>query len=296
MKTKLLTLATTGALLLASSSPILAASDSIKSTAEQRIENAAIELAAEATELATTAVKQAKKDTKNVQEYVKNRLDDTLIAEGKPVHRYPTSDEYMQNHNSNLEVLDPIVKEGMDFAENIAKGTFYFILAIIIFGFLASYLKRRQKYKVIEKAIENNYPLPPGFLGKEVRPTTIQHIHYTQEVPMGATAKPNTNGKITKNVKNMTEFDVSDWASFRSGIKWCAWGLSFFIFFLLMEAEIAAFALIPLIIGAGKLYAAYKIQQAIDNARKHSEPVNEEKQSSPTPPPFNEVNKNESEN
>lgn len=285
---KFLTFLTAGALLLASSSPISATNDSIP-TPEQRIEKSAKEIAAESIELAATAVKQAKENTNNVKAYVDSRLDDTIIAGGEPVIITSSSDDYIDEYNLKSDFVNSSIGQSLMFARTVLKMGALFVTIIVVIALLVSYLKRRQKYKVIEKAIENNYPLPAGFLGKDARPTTIQHIHYTQEVPNnGQQAKNGVNTvPNAKGIKTVTEFDVSDWANFRSGIKWCAWGLAFFIFFFIEEASLSAFALIPIIIGAGKLYACYKIQNAIDNARSYSEPKKGEEHDNATPPPFN---------
>lgn len=46
-------------------------------------------------------------------------------------------------------------------------SSFVFILLIIIVALVFGYMRRRAKYKVIEKAIENNYPLPEYLFNKK---------------------------------------------------------------------------------------------------------------------------------
>ncbi len=278
MKTRILSFVTAGAIAL--SMPLYAVNDSISQAAEQRIEKSAKELAAETVELAASAVKDAKKSTKDLKEYVDSRLDDTIILGGEPVTRAQDRNELIEFHNAEHEREQEIIEQSFDFVERLGKGITFLIVVTAILIIVSSYLKRRQKYKIIEKAIENNYPLPPGFLGKDVRPTTVQHIHYTQGYP----ANGNTN------IKNVTEFKVNDWANFRSGIKWCAWGLAFLLFFLIIDAPVWEFAIIPLIIGIGKLYASYKIQQSIDNANSSAKEMDKNEQT--TPPPFQSNNSN----
>ena len=287
MKTKLLSLITTGVLLIGTSAPVFAVNDSTKTvSSEQRIEKAATDLAAETIELATEQVKQAKKTSSELKASIDERLNDTIIN-GKEIRQYRSSDEYLNHYNSNIQDDQfAIIEESFSLVRTISEGFIVFgiILAIIIV--IGVYLNRRQKYKIIEKAIENNYPLPPGFLGKNLRPTstTIQHIHYTQEqaqrgsIPAGAK-------KITK------EFNVTDWANFRSGIRWCAWGVAFLLFFVIVDAPVWVFALIPIITGAGKLYTAYKLEQADKRAQEKVSSTDED--TSTTPPPFNSENNNE---
>ena len=153
---------------------------------------------------------------------------------------------------------------------------FFSILTILII--IGVYLNRRQKYIIIEKAIENNYPLPPGFISKNVRPTstTVQHIHYTQAQAQNGTI-PAGSKRITK------EFKVTDWANFRSGITWCACGLSFMFFFLIVKAPIFVFAIIPIATGVAKIFTAYQLQQASKNATENTTIENNDVT---TPPPF----------
>ena len=279
MKTKLLSFATACAIILVPSTHAFAINDSISQIAEQRIEKSAKELAAETLELTAAKLKDAKKNTSDIKEYVDSRLDDTILLSGKPVKKAQYDNELIDYHNTRFEGEKEVINRGIKLAKRLSFLSFLFVILLATLIIIASYLKRRQKYKVIEKAIENNYPLPPGFLGKDIRPTTIQHIHYTQ-------GQPGT-GETTQNI---TEFKVNDWANFRSGIKWCAWGVAFMLFFLIVDAPIWVFAIIPLIIGLGKLFATYKIQKAIDNANTYSK---ESEKNQTTPPPFH---KNTSEN
>lgn len=253
MKTKLFSLLAAGALLISISAPLFAENNSTKKTAKE-ITNEAI------------------KATQDINEYVESRLDDTLFMDVTPVDNGQEDNEILDYYNEQHQREYEFFNRGFDFVKKIGLGFVIFILLLITITIIGEYLKRRQKYKIIEKAIENNYPLPPGFLGKDVRPTTIQHVHYTQ-------------GEISgKRVKNVIEYKQNDWANYRSGIKWFAWGFSFMLFFIIVDAPIWVFALIPLIIGIGKLYAAYKIQKAVDDANTYSQ---EEDKEMPTPPPFN---------
>lgn len=253
MKTKLISLLAVGALMIGTSAPLFAENNSNRKTAKE-ITNEAI------------------KATQDINEYVESRLDDTLFMDVTPVADKQENNEILDYYNEQHQREYEFFNSAFDLAKKISLGFVIFILLLITITIVGEYLKRRQKYKVIEKAIENNYPLPDGFLGKSTKPTTIQHIHYTQ----GST--PGTR------VKNVTEYKQNDWASYRSGVKYCAWGLAFMLFFIIVDAPVWVFALIPMVIGIGKLYAAYKIQKAVDNANTYSQEENKEM---PTPPPFN---------
>lgn len=271
MKTKIYSFLLAGALLTAPCIQAHAVGDSIVNTPEQRIEKASKDIAASTLERVSDAMKEGQKKTENVKDYVARRLDDTIIN-GKELRQRSERDTYIERYNNNLEHENALFDKSFNLAKSILKGISFTVLGIILLIILGIYFNRRQKYKIMEKAIENNYPLPPGFLGKNMRPTstTIQHIHYTSDQ-----AKPTGKSKVVK------EFNVSDWANFRSGIKWCAWGVAFMLFFLINDAPVWVFAIIPIVIGAGKLYVAHKLQKAEENAKVYTE-----KDDTPTPPPF----------
>lgn len=276
MKTSFFSLLTAGAVMLGSTSTILAANDSIY---EQRIEKSAKQMAAESMELATNAIKAANKGAKEFSEQVESRLDDTLFLTEIPVNEVNSDKELLEHYNSQNQQENDIITKSFNFTERLGKGFFLFVITIIILIATVEYLKRRQKYKIMEKAIEHNYPLPSGIFGKESRPTTIQHIHYSKDI---------------EKLKKITEYNSNDWGTFRSGIKWCAWSISFLLFFIIVDAPIWVFALVPLIIGMGKLYTAYKIQQAINNSKVYTqeEESTQTTDSQPTPPPFHNNNEN----
>jgi hypothetical protein len=285
MKTSIISIIVSGAMLLASSAPIIAANDSTI-TPEQRIERSAQELAAESLELATQEIKKAKKKSSEVRNYIDDRLNDTIIN-GKKIREAQQQSQYdyiSQYNQEKLNAKKDIIEQSFSFVEKLGQGILIFVSVIIILIIIGNYVSRRQKYKIIEKAIENNYPLPAEFIGKNVKhtPTTVQHIHYT-------TAQTQ-NGNIPAGSRRVVrEFQVSDWANFRSGIKWCAWGIAFLLFFIIINAPVWVFALIPIITGVGKLFAAYQIQKTSANAKVSSSTTSDDT-SVPTPPPFQNTN------
>lgn len=289
MKTTFFSIIATGAIFLASSTPVIAANDSIKS-AEQRIERSAKELAAESIELATQEVKKVRQKSNDIKSKIDKRLDDTIIN-GKAIRdQYKSNNELIAYQNNRFNEEKELIEECLIFIEKLGKGVLAFFAILTILIFIGVYLNRRQKYKIIEKAIENNYPLPPGFISKNVRPTstTVQHIHYSPTQAQSGNIPAGSN-------KTVKEFKVTDWATFQSGIKWCAWGLAFMIFFLLVEAPIWVFAIIPIITGIGKLYTAYQIQQASKDAKEYTSSTSEDTDV-PTPPPFDNKNDNNPQN
>lgn len=277
MKTKLFSIAIVGTMLFTSTLSASAVNDSTKVSPEQRVEQAAMNLAAESMDMAAQAMKDARKSSNNVREYVNSRLNDTIIN-GKAIKEERNNNDYVSDYinrqNNRYEHEQAMMDKALNILDKAGKGITIFVAVVIIIIALCIYFNRRQKYKIIQKAIENNYPLPPGFFGKNVRPTatTVQHIHYTPDQTQ--------HGIPADSKKVIKTFNVSDWATFKSGIRYCAWGIAFTWFFLLVDAPIWVFFLIPIIIGASKLFTAYKLQQADKQATFTSETDDT------TPPPF----------
>lgn len=262
MKNKIFSFIAIANMLLASSTTIIAANDSTisaKDVVVQKVEN-------------------ARKKTHDVKDFIDEQLNDTIINTHDIAINH-SSNELIQYHNNRVDAELEVIEEAMSFVERLGIGFTILIAIIIILVILGNYISRRQKYKIIEKAIENNYPLPPGFITNNMRPsqTTIQHIHYSSVNDQNANT---TKSHIKKTSK---EFNVSDWGNFHSGIKWCAWGIALIIFFLLIDAPFWPFAIIPIITGLGKLYTAYRLNIAESNATSSTTIVDND---TLTPPAF----------
>lgn len=277
MKAKLFSIAIAGTMLFTSPLSASAVNDSTKVSPEQRIEQSAMNLAAESMDMAAQAMKDVRKRSNNVREYVDSRLNDTIIN-GKAIKEERNNNDYVSDYinrqNNHYEHEQAMMDKALNILDKAGKGITVFVAVIIIIIALCIYFNRRQKYKIIQKAIENNYPLPPGFFGKNTHTaaTTVQHIHYTTNQAQ--------HGIPADSKKVIKTFNVSDWATFKSGIKYCAWGIAFTWFFLLVDAPIWVFFLVPIIIGVSKLFTAYKLQQADKQATFSSETDDT------TPPPF----------
>lgn len=96
--------------------------------------------------------------TQTIKELV-GMLDDTLININKEVDQDIDDGEVITPGTHQLaiesqEIWASVAKEG------IICCTWALVCLILVI-LLFNYLKRRRKYKMVEKAIENNYPLPP---------------------------------------------------------------------------------------------------------------------------------------
>ena len=119
------------------------------------------------------------------------------------------------------------------------------VLAIGISCIVAAYKNRRNRYHMIEKAIENNYQLPDR---------EVVSVMYQQ--PM--TAQPAQNGMPAQNLG----FNGINWNLFYRSVVIIIVGFALVLFFALAGAEqMAALASIVLFVGLGKAFIIYQNQR-----------------------------------
>ncbi len=98
-------------------------------------------------------------DGNTLTQKLKSTLDDTIYADGDWEAAEVQNDREAVIHqtNSDQAFFSSMVKQ-------VCRIVFSTIFLIVLVVSLFSYLRRRAKYKMIEKAIENNYPLPGSLL------------------------------------------------------------------------------------------------------------------------------------
>ena len=119
------------------------------------------------------------------------------------------------------------------------------VLIIAMSCIVAAYKNRRNRYHMIEKAIENNYQLPDR---------EVVSVMYQQ--PM--TAQPAQNGMPAQNLG----FNGINWNLFYRSFVIIIVGFALVLFFALAGAEqMAALASIVLFVGLGKAFIIYQNQR-----------------------------------
>lgn len=218
-----------------------------------------------------------KKDGKDVEvnfndmnRIISEHLDDTILNdEGLTV-------DVDGEHVEKMEVGSGpynLAQDGMRLARDITKYFATAIVFIVFFSLLFYYLHRRRKYKTVDHAIQNGYPLPDEFYSKRSQRMSKQptNVYVTQVTPPAA--NPNAAqepqaaagmpgyGQSSNPLKNIT-----DWTPFKSGITTTAVGLGLLFFFWILGAEpLAALMLIVVFVGLGKLFTTYQEQQSLKN-------------------------------
>lgn len=175
---------------------------------------------------------------------------------------------------------------------------FLFIFLIIMGCLIISYRKRKDKYRLIEKAIENNYQLPEYMFNDIINPRMPD---FEDSTPQNANASAPQAPVFPTNHK--------EWASIKSGIILSSVGLGLFLFFI--PRSIAWACSIVFFIGIGKLIMVYLQKKHTSNSQNqyyrnwnnHYAPQQNDakKDSGSCPPPIpsqplNTKNNSESEN
>ncbi len=209
-------------------------------------------------------------------------LDDTVInmtdEVAEPIERDNESDwrVRMQEVWSNT-------------AEVIGLAFIWGMVCLIALIMLFNYLKRRRKYKMVEKAIENNYPLPPYVFDGHAPAQPVWNTPATQQpvqgIPIsdGTPVEPTADDEDTPtpppfNVQNdpwneqATQAQQQpamgkpriNWRAFQNSFILVAVGLGLMIMF--HETMLVGIFSILVLIGLGKGFIEYQEQRDAINA------------------------------
>ena len=238
---------------------------------------------------------------KEFADKINKRLDDTIVdnAIDAADAAIAVTDAALDDSTDKNEIaLAQIHKQNADhekiFIATVTAIVFGTIFLIVLISLIVYYMRRRAKYRIVEKAIENGYPLPDSFYGN--RPVVPQPIMMPQQ-PF-APQQPVTPQQ--PNAPQQSNFDLSSCDAIysrlrwhrgaRSGFKLGIIGLAFLIFAVMIKEEFfAAVGFIFLLIGAAKLAIAYFDTRV---PAVPQQPVTPQAPATPqqpvTPPPFND--------
>lgn len=239
---------------------------------------------------------------KEFADKINNRLDDTIVdnAIATADAAIAVTDAALDDSTDKNEIaLAQIHKQNADhekiFIATVTAIVFGTIFLIVLISLIVYYMRRRAKYRIVEKAIENGYPLPDSFYGN--RPVMPQPIMMPQQ-PF-APQQPVTPQQPAN--QQQPNFDLSSCDAIysrlrwhrgaRSGFKLGIIGLAFLIFAVMIKEEFfAAVGFIFLLIGAAKLAIAYFDTRV---PAVPQQPVTPQAPATPqqpvTPPPFNDA-------
>lgn len=237
-------------------------------------------------------------EMQKVRDKINAALDDTLTAGGTTVEIGDRKGEL------DPEDIKEISNQWASVAKQWAISGSFCLLGLVALVLFFRFLNRRNKYRVIEKAIENNYPLNEFSLNDTKRsaiyvqqpvvtaPPVVNAASATQQpgqVPVGTPI----SGQTPDNPIVMT--DMVNWRALMPAVKWIGWGIVLILFSVAIgdaENPFWPVGLALVVVGLCKGFILYKEQKALQEAWKrgqqmhpHSTPMRE---GIPMPPTFDQ--------
>ncbi len=237
-------------------------------------------------------------EMQKVRDKINAALDDTLTAGGTTVEIGDRRGEL------DPEDIKEISNQWASVAKQWAISGSFCLLGLVALVLFFRFLNRRNKYRVIEKAIENNYPLNELSLNDTKRsaiyvqqpvvtaPPVVNAASAAQQpgqVPVGTPI----SGQTPDNPIVMT--DMVNWRALMPAVKWVGWGIVLILFSVAIgdaENPFWPVGLALVVVGLCKGFILYKEQKALQEAWKrgqqmhpHSKPMRE---GIPMPPTFDQ--------
>ena len=232
-----------------------------------------------------------------VRDKIDEALDDTLATGGgttveiggREGELSPEDIKYMSDHWGEV-------------AKQIAYASIFGLLGLVLLVLLFRYLNRRNKYRVMERAIENNYPLNDISLNDARRsaiyvqqPVVAAPAPQAGQVPVGTPI----SGQTPDNPIVVT--DVFNWRAMMPAVKWIGWGIALSLFGLCigdLENPFWPIGLALIFVGLCKGFIIHNEQKALQDAlrrnagHQYSMPMRE---GTPMPPPLDDDYKEDNE-
>ena len=227
-------------------------------------------------------------EIQKVRDKINEALDDTLTGgSGTTVE--------IGDHKGDLSPDD--IKEISNHWASVVKqmtisGSFC-LLGIVALVLFFRFLNRRNKYRVIEKAIDNNYPLNELSLNDTKRSAIYVQQPVVTAAPQAGQVPVGTpmSGQTPDNPIVMT--DMVNWRALMPAIKWIGWGTLLVLFSVSIGELDNPFwptGLALIVVGAFKGFILYKEQKALQEAWKRAgqmPPKNTPmREGIPVPPPI----------
>jgi hypothetical protein len=235
-------------------------------------------------------------EMQKVRDKINRALDDTLNAGS-------VTTVEIGDHKGELSPED--VKEISNQWASVVKqmtisGSFC-LLGLVALVLFFRFLNRRNKYRVIEKAIDNNYPLNELSLNDTKRSAIyVQQPVVTAPRMANAAPAPQQTGQVpvgtpisgqtADNPIVMT--DMVNWRALMPAVKWIGWGTVLVRFSIAIgdaENPFWPVGLALMVVGLCKGFILYKEQKALQEAWKRGQqmpPREPMREGIPVPPSF----------
>ena len=226
-----------------------------------------------------------------VRDRINEALDDTLTSGSGTTVEFGD-----QRGELAPEDIKEISNQWASVAKQWAISGSFCLLGLVALVLFFRFLNRRNRYRVIEKAIENNYPLNELSLNDVKRSAIyVQQPVITAappvqpgQVPIGAPLE----GATPQQPVIMT--DMVNWRALMPAVKWMGWGVLLILFSVAIGEFDNPFwpvGLALMFVGACKGYILYKEQKALQEAWKRGQqmpPREPMRQGTPVPPAFDQ--------
>ena len=227
-------------------------------------------------------------EMQKVRDKINAALEDTLTAGGTTVEIGDRRGEL------DSEDIKEISNQWASVAKQWAISGSFCLLGLVALVLFFRFLNRRNKYRVIEKAIENNYPLNELSLND-----TKRSAIYVQQPVVTAAPQPGQvptgtplEGMTPQQPIVMT--DMVNWRALMPAIKMLGIGMAFFFFGIMVVGGSDPFTAIGLglmFVGLFKGLILYKEQKALQEASRrvqHTSPRESMREGIPVPPTFDQ--------
>lgn len=246
-------------------------------------------------------------EMQQVRDKIDHALDDTLTGPGGAVARMGGDADLTPDDVRALS------DQWAGVVENIAYGSMIAFLALIFIILLFRYLTRRRRYRVIERAIENNYPLDELSLGDVKRSAIYVQQPVVQAPPVAGAVPPQHDsvpvGKPMEGQRAASPVVIGNmvnWRALMPAIKWVGWGVLLVLFSIAIgnggEDPFWPVGLALIVVGVSKGFILYKEQQALQQAWQRAQQRAAEPrraamgEGAPVPPPADEDYRDEDNN
>ena len=200
----------------------------------------------------------------NIGKIIERALGDTLVSTADSAEDVEGADDdaaAYDNREANMRARQAMMQE---MVQNIVTCTVIGVIFIIFFSLLFYYLHRKAKYRMMEKAIENNYPLPGTPMMGRQAPVQSQPVAQpqSQSQPQSAPPQPPVAGLANLGFNNVQPY--LDWRSFHRSFMLIAVGVALMLFFAAAGSiEMVALMSILVLIGAAQALINYQQQKQV---------------------------------
>ena len=230
------------------------------------------------------------KGVERVREKIDQTLDDTIAS---------TNDGVITIGDANMTPED--IKAISDQWASVVKQMFisgsFCLLGLVALVLTFRFLNRRNKYRVMEKAIECNYPINDLSLSDAKRSAIYVQQPVVTAAPQAGQVHVGApiSGQTPDNPIVMT--DMVNWRALMPAIKWIGWGIVLVCFSIAAcggDDPFWPIGLALIFVGVCKGFILYKEQRTLQEAWKRAEQMRPQqepmREGIPVPPPMDNYN------